>query len=288
GEGAGSILCLADGHRIALAAQRAIQAGQVGTLAVIGFHPLLAELLAQQIGQFGERNDMAAVVAVPYEVTERQHFTGYDHQQQFILTRLAAATGSIQMGAHADHRGERLGGFALGRMEHAGDVTVGGPGPGKGAIVTTQDIGGEGTYLLAAAPALGGFVLPGVVVEQVVVGGGHQCLQGIGGGGLAGAVAAGVQSDRAVFHFLDRQVAPVGSNRAFQIHAQLAPSARSAASSIESSSSSATPPPSRLRAVSVTRLMMPGRMISQLSPSSMEPSPGLRSKRSWRMRRSSA
>ncbi len=280
GKGARGVLGFAGRECVAAAAQRGVQTGEIGALAVVDFDLLGAELLAQQARQLGHGDHVAAVILLAQKVRQREHLAGNDHQQQFVLPRLAAAAGGVEMGAYADYRGKGFGGLATGRVEHPGDVAVGIPGAGVGAVVTAEHVGGEGTHLLAAAAALGGFVLSRVVVEQVVVGGGHQRLQGVRCGGLAGAVAAGEQVDRAVFQFFDRQVAPVDGNRTLQIHQLL--SSADGWSSLFSISGLA----SWASALSVTRLMMPGRIVSQASPLSSSASLGLRISRSWRRRRS--
>ena len=218
GEGAGGILGFADRYGIAAPAQGTVEPGQIGTLAVVDFHALLAELAPQQFRQLGDRQYVAAILGLAQEVRQGQHLPGDYHQQQFLLTGLTAAAGGIQMRAHPYHCRERLAGLAPGRMEHPGDIAIGVMRAGIGAIVAAEHVGGQGTHLLAAASALGGFVLAGVVVEQVVMGGGHQRLQRIGGRGLAGAVATGEQIDRAIVQLLHRQVAPIDGNRTFQIH----------------------------------------------------------------------
>ena len=218
GESARGVGTLALGYRVALAAQRPEQPRQVGALAFVGLHRLLAELLAQQVGQFGDRHGVATIRVFTHEVGQSEHLPGHDHHQQLVLPRLRLDAGAIQVGAHADDCGKRLRRFAPGGMEDAGDIAVAIVWPGEGAVVATQHVGGEGAHLLAAAAALGGFILPRVVGEQVVVGRGHQRLQGIGGGGLARAVAAGKQVYRAEFQFFRGQVAPVHGNGVFQVH----------------------------------------------------------------------
>ena len=215
GEGAGGVLGFLLGDGIAFAAQGTVQARQVLAFLVVGFHVFFAELLAQLVGDLGDRHRGFFAAVFAYEVGQVEHFAGDDHQQQFLLPGLAGAAGLVQVGAHADDGGEGFGGFALGGVEDPGDVAVAVIRAGVGAVVTAEHIGGQGAYLFAAAAALGGFVLPRVVVEQVVVGGGHQGLQGVGGGGLAGAVAAGEQVHRAVFQFAGGQVAPVDGDGAF-------------------------------------------------------------------------
>src|SRR5690606_21216023 len=99
-----------------------------------------------------------------------------------------------------------------------GDIAVTVPGAGEGTVVATEHIGGKGAHLFAAAAPLGGFVLAGVVGEQVVVGRSHQGLQGVGGGGFARAVAAGKQVHRAELQLFRGQVTPVDGDGAFQVH----------------------------------------------------------------------
>ena len=83
------------------------------------------------------------------------------------------AAGAVEVGAHTDHGSKGVGGFPLGGVEHARDVTVAVPRTRIGPVIAAKNIGGQCAHLFASAAALSGFVLSRIVVEQVVVGCGH-------------------------------------------------------------------------------------------------------------------
>ena len=81
GKSASCVSGLLLGYRIVFAAQCAVQASQVGAFLVVGLDTFLAELLAEKIGNIGERHGVGAVGVFAYEVRQAEHFSGYYHQQ---------------------------------------------------------------------------------------------------------------------------------------------------------------------------------------------------------------
>src|SRR5690606_8006448 len=247
-------------------------AAQVGALLVVAFYGLAAELLLQQADDLVQGHNVLAVRVFLDEVAEGKRLPRHDEEEQFVLPRLLLVAGAVQVSANASDGAEDLAAFTLGGMKATSHVGLGRPRPRIAAVIATEHVGGEGTYLLSATTALGGFILPRVVVEEVFVGGGHQCLNCIGRCGLAGAVAAREKIDGAEVEFQLGNVAPVDEDSTLEIHqpssstsscspANSPPAMASASSSSLSSSftsASGSPPISVLSTSSVTKLVIEG------------------------------
>ena len=273
GKGAGCVLGFAIGHSILATTKQRVQTPQIGALLVIDFHRFLAELPLQQIRQIIQFHDMFAVLVFAHQLIQTQLDAGQQDKQQFILTGLTLLAGGIQMGTHAHQRRKRIALLALAGLERGGQIAVGRIQAGETAVVATEHIGRQRAHLFATTTTLGGFILTRVVVEQVFVGGGHQGLDAVGGGGLARAVAAGKQIHRTEIQFQMGNVAPIHVQHFFQVHAYSpAPVVRvenrllsSSRCSASAGSISGRLSPRCCSTVSLTKLVMPGRIRNQAS-----------------------
>lgn len=137
---------------------------------------------------------------------------------QRLLTRNGMVTRGVEPGADADHGGKGFGALPTGGVEERRQVAIGGIQAGVAAVITTEDIRGEGSHPLAPPSPLGGLILAGVVLKEVLVGGGHHRLHRISGGGLTRAVAAGEEVYRTEVELQAGDIAPVDEEEAFKKH----------------------------------------------------------------------
>ncbi len=181
-----------------------------------------AEPVAQVFDDLLYRYQLAGLQGIALQqVVHRQFMALDDDQVQPVTARGALVAGLFHLGRHGHQGGEDLAvGFTGGGDEGEGHIAVGPLGAHiEATLLGTQHIALQGPRLFAPLAALGGFVLPGIVGEDPLAGGGHHRLKGVGGGGLAGAGATGEHVHMAQLEFTALGVAPVEGDQFIGVHA---------------------------------------------------------------------
>ena len=154
-----------------------------------------------------------------HQIAQLQTDPIHNQQYQLFGHGLTAAAGAIHTSCRSNQRSKF---FALlltfAGFEHRGDITMCAIRPCKQIVFRASNIRPQRTFGFAAARILRAFILPGIVVEDVLVGRRHHRLQRIQHGGFARAGRARQQGHVAHRIFIRAQCAPVHQDQFFQLH----------------------------------------------------------------------
>ena len=157
---------------IELAQIFALGIAKTGDIVIFGFKMTL---------DFLHWNDFQVVIqGALHQVVQMQADTVNQQQYQFFRNCLAASAGTIYACSGRNQRGKFLTLLlAFAGFEHSCNIAMRPIGTGKQVVFGAGNIRPQGTFGFTAAGILRDLILPGVVVENILVGRSHHGLQGI-------------------------------------------------------------------------------------------------------------